>query len=179
MFFNVSTGLKRTLWSAAAASLAVVCASPSWANGIIAPARRFDGGRLSVQTQTGSNCSSTAPDRAAVSVVAGYRDRDYTYTGGYYGNTGSGDFVGGVALTIPFGGPDFEDCNGLLTIEEARNRIDLAVTLFETGAMSADEFEQVMRDARAVLGVSADRPAGAPPVRPATKPADDLSSRKR
>jgi len=147
MLFNISTGLKRTFWSAASAALAILCASPATANGIIAPARRFDGGRLSVQTQTGSNCSSSSPDRAAISATAGVRGQD-RFSGINYN---SQDLLGGVSVTIPFGASQKGDCSKLLKIEEARNSIDLAVTLFEAGAMSADEFKEVMERARAVL----------------------------
>ena len=147
MCIHLTTRIKRALWAATGSTLAVLCANPVWANGIITPASRYDGGRLSVQTQTGSNCSSAAPDRASVSAVAGTRDR--SFTGGY--SSGSQDLVAGVAVSIPFGGPALEDCNGLLRIEEARNRIDLAVTLFEAGAMTADEFKAIMEEAKAVL----------------------------
>lgn len=147
MCINLTARIKRTLWATAGSALAVLCAAPGWANGIVTTPSRYDGGRLSVQTQTGSNCSSSAPDRASFSAVAGTRDR--SFTGGY--SSGSQDLVAGVAVSIPFGGPGLEDCNGLLRIEEARNRIDLAVTLFEAGAMDADEFKAIMEEAKSVL----------------------------
>lgn len=147
MFFNFSIGFKRAIWPATGIALAVLCANSAWANGVIAPARRFDGGRLSVQTQTGSNCSSSAPDRAGISAATGVKDRAFD---GGYGN-GSQDLVSGIAITIPFGGPKFGDCSSLLKLEEARNKIDLAVTLFEAGALSAEEFKAVMEEAKSAL----------------------------
>ena len=147
MFFNLSTRLQRTLWATAAASLAVMCSNPARANGIITTSRHADGGRLSVQTQTGTNCSATAPDRASVAAVAGSRSRDSS--GNYDSN--SSDLVAGVAVIIPFGGQSYGNCNKLLELEEARNRLDLAVTLFESGAITAEEFKETAERAKSAL----------------------------
>jgi hypothetical protein len=145
MLFCIPKSLQRALWAVSGPALAVLCANAGWANGIITTTRHADGGRLSVQTQTGSNCSASAPDRPSLSVVGGVRDRDYGF------GSGGQDTVAGVAFTIPFGGQKIGNCNDLLSIEEARNRIDLAVTLFEAGALTGEEFKAIMAEAKSVL----------------------------
>ena len=130
-------------------------ATPAMANGIIRNPGRYDGARLGVQTQRGTNCTSSAPDRASFSVVAGYRDRDYNYGYsdgyGFRGSPDNGEFVGGAVISVPFGGPDFGDCSKLLELEEARSRLDMATTLFEAGALSTEELKAVADDAKRVI----------------------------
>jgi len=139
----------------AVATLAAM-STPAMANGIISNPGRYDGGRLSVQTQRGTNCSSSAPDRASFSVVAGYRGNDYEYSyagdRGYRGSPDNGEFVGGAVVTIPFGGPDFGNCSNLLEMEEARARLDMATTLFEAGAMEAEELRAVAEEVKGIIG---------------------------
>ena len=130
-------------------------ATPAMANGIISNPGRYDGGRLGVQTQRGTNCTSSAPDRASFSLVAGYRDRDYSYGYsdgyGFRGSPDNGEFVGGAVVSIPFGGPDFGDCTNLLELEEARARLDMATTLFEAGAITTEELKAVAEATKAVI----------------------------
>ena len=130
--------------------------APVMANGIISNPGRYDGARLGVQTQRGTNCNSSAPDRASFSLVAGYRDRDYDYGyrsdyGSYKGSPDNGEFVGGAIVSIPFGGPDFGDCSKILELEEARAQLDMATTLFEAGAMTADELRVVADKVKVVI----------------------------
>jgi len=129
------------------------------AQAIITNPGRYDGARLNVQTQRGSSCSSTAPDRSHFSVTAGHRNYNYDnvrYNGNYYGGNDSGEFVGGVVLTIPFGGPNFGDCSNLLELEEARAQLDMATTLFEAGAMTAEELKEVADRTKAVIAAQQD-----------------------
>lgn len=118
---------------------------------IIGSPGRYDGGRVSISTQTGTNCSATAPDRASIGVAAGYEsvDRNNFY-GGSSGYDNSG-FTGGVYLSMPLGGTDVGDCNKILSVEESRTRLDMAVTLFEAGGMSADELKQIATEIKADL----------------------------
>ena len=112
---------------------------------------RYDGGRISIQTQTGTNCSSTAPDRASVGVAAGYENRD-SY--GYYGNSSGYDnsgMVGGVYVSVPFGGTDPGNCSTILEMEQQRARLDMAVTLFEAGGMTADELRELSEEIKGTV----------------------------
>ena len=133
-------------------ALPLLCGGPSLANGIISNPGRYDGGSLGVQTQTGSNCSSSAPDRPSFSLVGGKRSKDYDNYGDRFsrGNDTT-DFVGGAVITIPFGGPQLGDCSALLEMEEQRSRLDLAITLFEAGAMSAEELRAVAAEIKGNL----------------------------
>ena len=49
-------------------------------------------------------------------------------------------------VSIPFGGPKLKDCSNLLAMEEARNRLQLAMTLYEAGGLSATELQEVVKD---------------------------------
>lgn len=141
---------------AAAAFISPMAAN---AQAIISNPGRYDGGRLSIQTQTGTNCSSTAPDRASVGVAAGYEDRD-SYN--YYGNTNGYDnrgFVGGVHISIPFGGTDPGNCRNILAMEEQRARLDMAVTLYEAGGMTAEELKGLAREVKGIVLTSSEAPA--------------------
>lgn len=110
---------------------------------IIGSPGRYDGGRVSISTQTGTNCSATAPDRASVGVAAGYESVDRNnFTNGSSGYDNSG-FTGGVYISMPLGGADVGNCNTILQVEENRTRLDMAVTLFEAGGMTADELKQI------------------------------------
>lgn len=110
---------------------------------IIGSPGRYDGGRVSISTQTGTNCSASAPDRASIGVAAGYESVDRNnFTGGSSGFDNSG-FTGGVYVSMPLGGADVGNCNTILRVEENRTRLDMAVTLFEAGGMSADELKQI------------------------------------
>lgn len=110
---------------------------------IIGSPGRYDGGRVSISTQTGTNCSASAPDRASIGVAAGYESVDRNnFTGGSSGYDNSG-FTGGVYVSMPLGGADVGNCNTILRVEENRTRLDMAVTLFEAGGMSADELKQI------------------------------------
>lgn len=136
---------------AAAAFISPMAAN---AQAIISNPGRYDGGRLSIQTQTGTNCSSTAPDRASIGVAAGYEDNSYDngfYNGGYYGAPDRSGFVGGVHLSIPFGGTDPGNCRTILTMEEQRSRLDMAVTLFEAGGMTAEELKALAEEVKGVV----------------------------
>ena len=118
-------------------------AGPSFAVPFISNPGRYDGGRISIQTQSGTSCSATAPDRASIGVAAGYEDNDsYSYGGGYGGGNNSG-FVGGVYVSMPLGGKGVGDCSTILEMEQQRARLDMAVTLFEAGAMTADELKEI------------------------------------
>ena len=127
-----------------------VCGGSALANGIIGNPGRYDGGSLGVQTQTGTNCSSSAPDRASISTVVGNRTRDYDGYRGSYGSSDSNDLVGGVIVTIPFGGRQLGDCSALLEMEEQRARLDLAMTLFEAGAMTAEEIKLLAEEVKGI-----------------------------
>ena len=112
-------------------------AGPSLAVPIISNPGRFDGGRISIQTQTGSSCSATAPDRASVGAAAGYQD----------GDRDSG-LAGGFFVAVPFGGTPAGNCNTILEMEQQRARLDMAVTLFEAGAMTAEELQEIANDVK-------------------------------
>lgn len=118
-------------------------AGPSFAVPIISNPGRYDGGRVSIQTQSGTSCSATAPDRASIGVAAGYEQNNQY--GGINVNTGSnnGGFVGGVYVSMPIGGRSAGNCDTILEMEQQRARLDMAVTLFEAGAMTADELKEV------------------------------------
>ena len=49
----------------------------------------------------------------------------------------------GIGISIPFGGPQLGDCTKLLQMEEGRNRLQLAVELFEAGGLSAEELKAI------------------------------------
>ena len=140
----------KILSTAALATLTILPLGAS-AGTIIGSPGRYDGGRVSIQTQTGTSCSATAPDRASLGVAAGYENTD-NY--GYYGQ-GSGydsnGLVGGVYVSMPFGGQPIGNCNTILSVEEQRARLDMAVTLFEAGAMTADELKALAEDVKATI----------------------------
>ena len=112
-------------------------AGPSLAAPIISNPGRFNGGRVSVQTQTGSSCTATAPDRASVGAAGGYQN----------GDEDSG-LAGGFFVAIPFGGTLAGNCNTILEMEQQRARLDMAVTLFEAGAMTAEELREIANDVK-------------------------------
>ena len=107
---------------------------------------RFNGGRVSVQTQTGTSCSATAPDRASLGVAAGVDGNDSD--SGYYGSENRAGFAGGVFIAVPFGGQPVGDCNLILEMEQQRARLDMAVTLFEAGAMTSEELKEIAEDVK-------------------------------
>ena len=112
-------------------------AGPSLAAPIISNPGRFNGGRVSIQTQMGSSCSATAPDRASVGATAGYQD----------GDRDSG-LAGGFFVAVPFGGAPAGSCNTILEMEQQRARLDMAVTLFEAGAMTSEELQEIANDVK-------------------------------
>ena len=132
-------------------ALPLLCGGPSLANGIIGNPGRYDGGSLGVQTQTGTNCSSSAADRPSISAVAGTRSKEYYGSRGYSYTTDNNDLAAGVIVTVPFGGKDLGDCTKLLTIEEQRARLDIAMTLFEAGAMTAEEIKLLAEEVKGVV----------------------------
>ena len=141
----------KTLIAGAVAVASIIGSAPSAQAQYINNPGRYDGGRISIQTQTGTNCSSTAPDRASVGVAAGYENRD-SY--GYYGNSSGYDnsgMVGGVYVAVPFGGPDPGNCSTILEMEQQRARLDMAVTLFEAGGMTADELRTLSEEIKGTV----------------------------
>ena len=124
--------------------LAIVHGSPVSANTYIN--QRYESGSLGVQTQTGTNCTSRGADRGAIGVFA---------TGGTGGGGSSYDSFGsystssaraGIGISIPFGGPKIGNCSKLLEMEEGRNRLQLAMELFEAGGISAEELAEIAAD---------------------------------
>lgn len=129
---------------------------PSAKADFISSPGRYDGGRLSIQTQRGTNCSSTAPDRASVGAAFGYENNDnYGYNYNNYNGADSSGLVGGVYVALPFGGPTLGDCNNILVMEEQRARLDMAVTLFEAGGMTADELKELAAEVKSFVTGSA------------------------
>ena len=124
-------------------ALSFLCVGQAQANGIISNPGRYDGGSLGVQTQTGTNCNSSAPDRASISAVAGNRVVDYN---GSSINNGQTDLSAGIIFTLPIGQTVSGDCSKLLEMEEYRSRLDLAMTLFEAGAMTPDEIKELSEE---------------------------------
>lgn len=122
-------------------------AGPSFAVPIISNPGRYDGGRVSIQTQSGTSCSATAPDRASIGVAAGYENNDYN---GGYGGDNSG-LVGGIYISMPFGGQPAGNCDTILEMEQQRARLDMAVTLFEAGAMTADELKEIAESVKGAV----------------------------
>ena len=121
-------------------------AGPSFAAPFISSPGRFDGGRVSIQTQTGTSCSATAPDRASVGVAAGYENNDYS--GRNNNNSDNSGLVGGVFVAMPFGGAPAGNCDTILEMEQQRARLDMAVTLFEAGALTAEELQEIATDVK-------------------------------
>jgi len=52
---------------------------------------------------------------------------------------------------MPLGGTSVGNCNKILSVEESRTRLDMAVTLFEAGGMSADELKQIATEIKGDL----------------------------
>ena len=122
-------------------------AGPAFSNTLISSPQRFSGGRVNIQTQTGTSCSATAPDRASIGVAAGYQDNS---TSGEYASDNSG-LAAGVFVAMPFGGEPTGDCRLIIEMEQQRARLDMAVTLFEAGAMSQEELQEVANDVKRLL----------------------------
>lgn len=114
----------------AISSLALLlCTSQSASAQFIQP-QRFEAGRISIDTATGSRCSSTGRDRASASLVG----------------TGGEEAQVAAVISVPFGGKDQGDCSTLVKHEEARSRLDLAAQLFEAGAITPKQFEAIAAD---------------------------------
>jgi len=140
-------------WSLLALSLLHV--SPASAFTSIRQPTKFSGGRVTVQTAAGGSCSSTAPDRATIGVIAGTTTEDYetlnstsTSFGGYRDNN---ELVAGVGLVIPIGGTVSANCNKLVEMEEARTKMELAVTLYESGSLTKEELNQILNETKSIL----------------------------
>ena len=109
--------------------------------------RRFESGRISIDTSTGARCSSTGADRASFTVAGSgssrsagsYSSRSDSYTSGSDSRIVAG-------FSIPFGGSSLGNCNALLEHEVARSRLDLAAQLFEAGALSAEAFAEIAQE---------------------------------
>lgn len=130
-----------------AATFGLFLAAPATAAPLIGGHGNYDGGRLSIQTQTGTSCSSSAPDRASIGIAAGFEDNNFdTPFGGTPADNGS--LAGGVFIAIPFGGQDPGNCRQILTMEEQRTRLDMAVTLYEAGALTEEELKAVAEDVK-------------------------------
>ena len=145
MFFNHTNHLGR-IAGAAVVALSVMCPLAAEASTIISHPGRYNGGSLGVQTQTGTNCSSTGADRGAIGVFAtgGTGGNNYGGFGSY--STGGSDARAGIGISIPFGGPKIGNCSKLLQMEEGRNRLQLAMELFEAGGLSAEELAEIAAD---------------------------------
>lgn len=135
--------------------LSFLCVSPAYSNTIIRQPSRFSGGRITIQTATGGSCSSTAPDRASIGVVAGSSISDYeslnsatTSSGSYRDNA---ELIAGVGVTIPFGGAPAANCNKIVEMEEARTKMELAVTLYESGSLTKDELNAILNETKSIL----------------------------
>ena len=109
-------------------------AAPSMAAPLISSPGTFSGGNVSIQTQSGTSCSSQSPDRASVGAAAGYGD--------------DGGAAASVFVAMPFGGSVSADCRAFVELEEQRARLDMAVTLFEAGALDADELREIAEDVK-------------------------------
>ena len=117
---------------------------------------KFNGGRVTVQTAAGGSCSSTAPDRASIGVIAGTTAKDYqelnttsSFGGGSYRD--NSELVAGVGLVVPIGGTVSANCNKLVEMEEARTKMELAVTLYESGALSKEELNVILTETKSIL----------------------------
>lgn len=108
----------------------LLCTSQSAGAQLIQP-QRFEAGRISIDTSTGSRCSSTGRDSASASLV---------------GSGGQEDSRVAAVISIPFGGRDQGNCSTLVKHEEARSRLDLAAQLFEAGAITPKQFEAIAAD---------------------------------
>ena len=112
-------------------SLAILLGSaqPSQAQ-FISP-QKHEGAHLSIDSSTGSRCSSRGADRANVALIGSATNDDNRVTG---------------LITIPFGGRDQGNCSTLVKHEEARSRLELAAQLFEAGAITPKQFEAIAAD---------------------------------
>lgn len=130
------------------ALLLTATAAPSLAGPIISNPGRFDGGNISIQTQSGTSCSSQSPDRASIGVAAGYENN--SGGGGFSGGDNSG-LSAGVFVAMPLGGETAGNCRLILEIEEQRARLDMAVSLFEAGALDANELREIAEDVKSYI----------------------------
>jgi len=73
----------------------------------------------------------------------------YGYGGGY--NRDSNELVGGVALTVPLGGTIQANCDTIVEMEEARTKVELAVTLYEAGSITKEQLQQILDNSTTVL----------------------------
>ena len=117
--------------SIAISSLAVLFCTTQSARADYIQTQRFEGDRISIDSQTGAQCSSRAADRANASLIGSARDNDSRVA---------------ALITIPFGGTKQGDCSELLKHEEARSRLELAAQLFEAGALEPQEFKAIAED---------------------------------
>ena len=133
----------------ALSALAVMAtAGPTFANTLITSPQRFSGGNVDIQTQTGTSCSASAPDRASVGISAGYQESS---GGGRRNNNDDGGLAAGVFLAMPFGGQPTGNCNLIIEMEQQRARLDMAVSLFEAGAMTQEELQEIANDVKRYL----------------------------
>lgn len=148
-----SNKLKAIKWSLLALSLLHI--SPASAFTSIRQPTKFSGGRVTVQTAAGGSCSSTAADRATIGVIAGTTAEDYDQlnNGSSFGsyNTDNSEIVAGVGLVIPIGGTVSANCNKLVEMEEARTKMELAVTLYESGSLTKEELNEILAETKSIL----------------------------
>ena len=120
----------------------VATAAPSMAAPLMSSPGNFSGGNVSIQTQDGTSCSSQSPDRASIGAAAGYQD------GSSFGSGSGSSLAGGVFIAMPLGGSVSADCRTFVELEEQRARLDMAMTLFEAGALDADELKAIAEDVK-------------------------------
>lgn len=127
-------------------TLIATTAGPTIAAPLLSGNGQFSGGNVSIQTQSGTSCSSQTADRASIGVAAGYEDS--STSGDFGGGSGGSGLAAGIYVAMPFGGTISADCNGIVVLEEQRARLDMAMTLFEAGALSADELKEIAEDVK-------------------------------
>ena len=114
--------------SIAISSIAVLLCSTQSVRAESFQGQRFEGGQLSIDSSTGTRCSSTERDRANASLVSSANENDSRVA---------------ALITVPFGGSNQGDCSTLLKHEEGRSRLELAAQLFEVGALTPEEFKEI------------------------------------